>query len=281
LERGYGGMPPGRTECLGRLANLGELVEEETGGRSMSQGVRWTLRLLALALAVLLATPLMAPSAAAETTECGTEVGAVDLSSQTPAEALAQEADRFYDHHFAALHEQLNWMSLEDFCATMRYLVDTGAELLIEHGVKSALAGGALTGDQRTAFEIAWQAAKAGTADPDPANLPSQIPAVGPAQSVVGFTIQDVTLGGTWARSNPDDGSWYSSGNMPSNGSWWYNNGVGVAADCSREASPYSVHFEDRVETWVTWFHITDGKWIPAAAVAQTSTDGPSGLPGC
>lgn len=112
-----------------------------------------------------------------------------------------------------------------------------------------------------------------------PAPTPAPAPAPGP---VLGFFIEDVFLGGTWARTDPNNGTWHSRGNPPGNGAYWYPNGLGVAVDCARAAAAYVVHFADgHTETWNTWFHVTDGKWFPSAAARETSVNGFYGLSGC
>lgn len=97
-----------------------------------------------------------------------------------------------------------------------------------------------------------------------------------------GFTVEDVFLGGTWARTDPNDGTWYSRGNRPGNGAYWYPNGLGVGVDCARAAAGYVVKFAGgRTEQWNTWFHVTDGKWFPSAAARETRVNGFYGLSGC
>jgi hypothetical protein len=97
-----------------------------------------------------------------------------------------------------------------------------------------------------------------------------------------GFHIQDVFLGGTWARTDPCNGTWHSNGNRPANGAYWYPNGLGVGVDCARTGAAYVVRWADgHSETWATWFHVTDGKWIPSAAAQETAVDGFYGLPPC
>jgi hypothetical protein len=119
-------------------------------------------------------------------------------------------------------------------------------------------------------------------ASPEPLP-PIQQPAPQTAQPQPrGFRIADSFLGGTWARTDPNNGTWYSRGNRPPNGAYWYPNGLGVGVDCARAAAAYSVTFAGgRTETWNTWFHVTDGKWFPSAAAQETSVNGFYGLPGC
>jgi hypothetical protein len=97
-----------------------------------------------------------------------------------------------------------------------------------------------------------------------------------------GFHVEDVFLGGTWARGDPCDGEWHSQSSRPANAAYWYRNGLGVGVDCARTGASYRVRFADgRSETWRTWFHVTDGKWVPSAAMRETNADGYYGLPSC
>lgn len=121
---------------------------------------------------------------------------------------------------------------------------------------------------------------------PPAASSPAPSPASPPPPAVpgpvLGFTVEDVFLGGTWARTHPNDGTWYSHGNRPANAAYWYPNGLGVAVDCARGAAAYVVHFADgHSETWNTWFHVTDGKWFPSAAARETRVNSFYGLSGC
>ena len=96
------------------------------------------------------------------------------------------------------------------------------------------------------------------------------------------FHIEDSFLGGTWARTDPDNGTWYSQGNRPPNGAYWYPNGLGIAVDCARTAAGYVVKWVDgHTENWDTWFHVTDGKWYPSAATREVLTNGLQGLRAC
>lgn len=97
-----------------------------------------------------------------------------------------------------------------------------------------------------------------------------------------GFTVSDVYLGGTWARTDTCNGTWYSKGNRPANAAWWYPNGLGLGVDCARTGAAYTVKWASgRVETWSTWFHVTDGKWFPSAAANETANNSFYGLPAC
>lgn len=109
-----------------------------------------------------------------------------------------------------------------------------------------------------------------------PAAQPVQQP--GPQR---GFNVEDSYLAGTWARRDPDDGTWHSRGNPPGNAAYWFANGLGIAVDCARSAAPYEVKFADRREQWSWWLHVTDNTWIPAAAVRESSSDGPQGVRAC
>lgn len=115
---------------------------------------------------------------------------------------------------------------------------------------------------------------------PPPAPTPPPPPS-SPAQPR-GFHIEDSFLGGTWARTDPNDGTWYSQGNRPANGAYWYPNGLGVGVDCARAAAGYVVKWADgHTETWNTWFHVTDGKWYPSAATTEVFANGFYDLPSC
>lgn len=106
-----------------------------------------------------------------------------------------------------------------------------------------------------------------------------------------GYAIADSYFGGTWPRTDPNDGTWHSRGNRPANAaSYWWANGLGVGFSCGANAAPYSVRFADgHRETWTTWLRSTDtwggrvaGLWIPSAVADTIYSDGiPSGMPRC
>jgi hypothetical protein len=103
-----------------------------------------------------------------------------------------------------------------------------------------------------------------------------------PAGPHKGFHVGDSFLGGTWARSDPNDGVWHSQGDRPANAAYWYPNGLGVEADCASAAAVYTVHFADgHTETWNTWFHVTDRKWFPSAAAQEATANEFYGLSAC
>jgi hypothetical protein len=103
-----------------------------------------------------------------------------------------------------------------------------------------------------------------------------------PPPTTWGVHIEDDYFGGTWARTDPNDGTWYNGGTRPPNGAHWYPNGLGVAVDCARSAASYVVHyFDGHTETWNTWFHVTDGKWYPSAATQEVFVNLFYGLPAC
>lgn len=113
-----------------------------------------------------------------------------------------------------------------------------------------------------------------------PAPPPSTAPA--PPPGVVGFHIEDDYYGGTWARTDPNDGTWHTRSDPPANGAYWYPNGLGVGVDCARSAAPYIVRYADgHYQTWTWWLHVTDGKWYPAAATQEIFTDGNPGVADC
>ena len=88
--------------------------------------------------------------------------------------------------------------------------------------------------------------------------------------------VFDNFLGGTWARSDPNNGTWYASSSRPSNGSYWLNNNAGVSINCTRYAAGYIVYYSGGSSTWHWWARLTDGNWIPVAATryGQTANDG-------
>jgi hypothetical protein len=151
--------------------------------------------------------------------------------------------------------------------------------LLFEGRASGLLASFTLEGAPPTAMPTPSPAPAPGTpASPSPA----QPTPLAPPSAPKGFTIGDFFLGGTWARNDPNNGTWHSKGNPPANGAYWYPNGLGVGVDCARAAAAYTVHFAGgRTETWNTWFHVTDGKWFPSAAASETSVNGFYGLPAC
>lgn len=106
-----------------------------------------------------------------------------------------------------------------------------------------------------------------------------------------GYVIADAFFGGTWPRTDPNDGNWYSRSVRPSNGaSYWWANGLGVGFSCAATAAPYLVKFADgHRETLRTWLRSTDtwggrvaGLWIPSAVTDRVVVDGiPPGMPSC
>ena len=150
---------------------------------------------------------------------------------------------------------------------------DQIAKLLISHGAltwagASAGGGGSVAGGGVTTTPTS----AGGTSSPPPST----------GSIVVGYHIEDDFLGGTWARTDPNNGTWYSHSNPPPNGAYWYPNNLGVGVDCARAAASYTVKFADgHTETWNTWFHVTDGKWYPSAATREVYHNGSYGLPSC
>jgi hypothetical protein len=96
-----------------------------------------------------------------------------------------------------------------------------------------------------------------------------------------GYTIQDDYLGGTWARSDPGNGTWYSQGNRPPNGKYWYPNGLGVGVDCARPGAQYTVTINGAKQTWSWWAHVTDNSWVPVAVFSTVWSDGNPGVANC
>lgn len=153
---------------------------------------------------------------------------------------------------------------------------------LLELYVDTALVGAPAAGNGFTVYAAAGPTPPAETpvpAAPAPAAPqapapPAPPPPVTPPAATMGFTITDSFLNGTWARTDPDNGTWYSKGNKPANGAYWYPNGLGVAVDCARSAATYDVRWADgHTETWSWWLHVTDGKWIPAAVAIDVNAN--------
>jgi hypothetical protein len=122
---------------------------------------------------------------------------------------------------------------------------------------------GASTG--RVAFQIA----------PEPQ---STLP---PPPPTKGFVIHDDVYAGTWARFDPNDGTWYSHSAPPPNGKYWFANGLGVAVDCARSAAAYPVLINGQHQTWSWWGHVTDNTWVPVAVFSQVWSDGNPGVANC
>jgi hypothetical protein len=116
---------------------------------------------------------------------------------------------------------------------------------------------------------------------PGPSTPSSPTPSQ-PPRSTEGFFIEDSIYGGTWARTDPGDSTWYAKGTPPPNGAYWYPNGLGVAVDCSESAAPYSVVIYGAHSSWSWWAHVTDGKWVPTVVFSTVWSDGQlPGLPVC
>jgi hypothetical protein len=106
-----------------------------------------------------------------------------------------------------------------------------------------------------------------------------------------GYTISDAYLSGTWPRTDPWNGTWYSQSNRPPNGaSYWWKNGLGVGFSCGMHAASYTVSFAGgRKEIWNTWLRSTDmyggrvtGLWVPSATLSGLNVNGtPPGMPTC
>jgi hypothetical protein len=103
-----------------------------------------------------------------------------------------------------------------------------------------------------------------------------------PSGGTEGFYIQDSIYGGTWARTDPYNGTWYPHATPPPNGAYWYPNGLGVAVSCAESAAAYPVVINGQHETWSWWAHVTDGKWVPVVVFSTVWNDGlPAGLAHC
>jgi hypothetical protein len=111
---------------------------------------------------------------------------------------------------------------------------------------------------------------------------PSSPESSSPPTSTEGFFIEDDIYGGTWARTAPDDGTWYPRTTPPPNGAYWYPNGLGVAVSCAESAAPYVAVIDGVHQTWTWWAHVTDSKWVPTVVFSTVWSNGlPSGLGVC
>jgi hypothetical protein len=116
---------------------------------------------------------------------------------------------------------------------------------------------------------------------PTPAPEPSPTPP-SPGEASEGFVIEDSIYGGTWARTDPDNGTWYAKDEQPPNGAYWYPNQLGVAVSCAESAASYTAVIHGESQTWTWWAHVTDGKWVPTVVFSSVWSDGlPAGLPEC
>jgi hypothetical protein len=107
-------------------------------------------------------------------------------------------------------------------------------------------------------------------------------PSAPPSTSTEGFFIEDDIYGGTWARTDPGDGTWYPRSAPPPNGAYWYPNDLGVAVSCAESAAPYEAVIYGVHERWTWWAHVTDGKWVPTVVFSTVWSDGlPAGLGVC
>jgi hypothetical protein len=96
-----------------------------------------------------------------------------------------------------------------------------------------------------------------------------------------GFVIEDSYYGGTWARTDPDNGTWYPHDSPPPNGAYWYPNGLSVAVNCTEQGASYVAIVNGQQQTWSWWAHVTDGKWVPVVVFSTVWSDGSQGLPSC
>jgi hypothetical protein len=117
-----------------------------------------------------------------------------------------------------------------------------------------------------------------------PVTEPQQPPTNEPEapHSDEGFFVEDDIYGGTWARTDPNNGQWYPHSTPPPNGAYWYPNGLGVAVSCAESAAPYEAVLYGQHQTWTWWAHVTDGKWVPTVVFSTVWSDGlPAGLSEC
>lgn len=141
------------------------------------------------------------------------------------------------------------------------------------------------------------------TQAPAPTNTPPPSQAVGTGSGgsasegnppfTGGYTIDDSVYGGTWPRTDPNDGTWYDSAHRPPNAAdYWWRDGLGVGFSCGiTNGAPYTVKFTNGqpAQTWTTWIRSTDtwggrvtGLWVPSAVADNIFVDGlPPGMPSC
>ncbi|WP_210503324.1 hypothetical protein [Nocardioides xinjiangensis] len=131
------------------------------------------------------------------------------------------------------------------------------------------------------------------TVPPSPPSSPNPPPppTSGNPPFTGGYFIADAVLGGTWPRTDPWNGTWYSRSNRPPNAAdYWWANGLGVGFSCGTYAAPYGVRFSNgTTQTWNTWLRSTDtwggrviGLWVPSAVARDINVNGlPPGMPRC
>jgi hypothetical protein len=167
-----------------------------------------------------------------------------------------------------------------------------GDRLAIAHGTKQFTVGAKPLPQPSAATD---PPARAPTVIP-PKSGTSSVPPVSSAGSqnppfTGGYVVNDAFFGGTWPRTDPNDGTWYPKSTRPANGaSYWWANGLGVGFSCGAHAASYTVNFADgHHETWNTWFRSTDtwggrvtGLWVPSAVADGIVSDGiPPSMPTC
>src|SRR4029453_19071886 len=105
-----------------------------------------------------------------------------------------------------------------------------------------------------------------------PTNKPSAATPPIPSKIV---TIADSNLGGTWSRSDPNQGGTLPpEANKPSNGVTWYSNNRTLKANCYSRAALYPVHYKDgHTEYWTSWLRLSDSTWVPAAVMSEIHND--------
>jgi len=136
-----------------------------------------------------------------------------------------------------------------------------------------------------TTAPIAGSPANSGGPQGPPVNPPATAPPTEsspPPGATEGFFVEDSIYGGTWARTDPGDGTWHARSAPPANGAYWYPNGLGVAVSCSESVAPYATVVYGVHSTWSWWAHVTDDKWVPTVVFSTVWADGPlPGLPVC
>lgn len=133
-----------------------------------------------------------------------------------------------------------------------------------------------IKGEAKNPYGTNQSQASARTNDPPPPPPPP------PAAPVVNDGIVDAYLGGTWARSDPGNGTWYNSGTRPPNGVRWIPGGYRVDLNCTKTGGTYTVSYKaGGSETWSWWVRLTDGTWVPSVVTGRGQNTAYPGLHGC
>jgi hypothetical protein len=82
-------------------------------------------------------------------------------------------------------------------------------------------------------------------------------------------SVKDTVLGGTWARTDTGTAAWGDRGRNPGNGVYWMDNGHVLTMNCTRRGVGHIVIINGSRQTWYWWARLTDGRWVPVAAIAN------------